>query len=229
MSPLGLTMAEQTSISMPELRMTGAYPQAVLLAILSFIAVLLNLPPLFWHFKNRNIAAALLVGWLVVNNFFFFLNAIIWPNDNTTADTFYQGVGLCDVEVRVMIGRSTALPATTFCILKSLADVMDTSKIAMTKSKAQRARAMALDLGMGLGLPALIMILYYIVQPCRFVLLGISGCQPGFFPHPLSIVILALPPVLLTLADVYLSGSSLLPTRNPSPCIPTPEPNQDLQ
>jgi len=194
------------SSNMPGMRTTGAYPQAVLLAILSAIAVLINLPPLFWHVKNRNIAAALLVGWLVINNFFNFLNATIWPNDNTTHN-FYDGVGLCDIEVKIMVARSTALPATTFCILKSLADVMNTNKLSLAKSKAQRVRAMALDLGFGLGLPAITMILHYIIQPWRYAIVGISGCQPGFYEHPLSIIFMVVPPILLTVADVYLSGT----------------------
>ena len=199
------------------------YPAAIALAVLSTLAILLDLPPLVWHCKNRNVAAGCLISWLVINNLLNLINACIWPNDDTRH--LYSGEGLCDIEVKLIVARSTALPGATFCILKSLADVMDTSKVNLAPSKARRVRALVLDLFFGLGVPALTMFLHYVVQPSRYYLTGVSGCVPSFYPSPLTVLLLDVPPVILTIADVYLCSKSpsLPPNHLPHPS-PVPNP-----
>jgi len=104
-------------MDMPVPKTTGAYPATVALGLLSFFTIILDLPPLLWHARNRNIAAALLISWIVVINLLSLLNVFIWPNDNTSPPSFHDGQGLCDIEVKLLVGRTTALPAATFCIL----------------------------------------------------------------------------------------------------------------
>jgi len=191
-------------MDMPVAKTTGAYPATVALGLLSFFTVILDLPPLLWHARNRNIAAALLISWIVVINLLSLLNVFIWPNDNTSPPSFHDGQGLCDIEVKLLVGRTTALPAATFCILKGLADVMNTKKITLGPSPGKEWKTLVFNLGFGLGIPAISMVLHYIVQTARYGIVGISGCAPVFFQSGLGVVLLDLPPLLLTAVDVWL-------------------------
>lgn len=188
---------------------TAPYPQAVALAMLSAIVCLLDLPPLIWHLRNRNAAAVCLVFWILINNFFSLVNAIIWPNDNMS--TWFDGVGLCDVEAKIIIGRSFGIASATLCILRSLANVMDQNKITIAPSRAQRMRATAFDLIICIGIPLLAMVFHYIVQPNRYAIAGISGCVPTDIQGPVTIVLLDFPPLILAVVDLYYAGPSLHP------------------
>ncbi|GAB7342696.1 hypothetical protein MBLNU457_g0848t1 [Dothideomycetes sp. NU457] len=191
-------------MNMPPPRTTGVYPAAVALGTLSFIAIILDLPPLIWHSKNRNIAASLLISWIIVINLLSLINVFLWPNDNISSPSFHDGSGLCDVEAKLLVGRTTALPAATFCILKGLADVMNTKKITLGPAPGKEWKPLVFNLGFGLGLPLISMVLHYIVQTARYDIVGISGCVPVSFQSSITVVLLDLPPLLLTAVDVYL-------------------------
>ena len=179
------------------------YPAAVVLAVLTAIVCVLDLLPLIWHARNRNIAAASLIAWLIVSNLIAFINAMVWPSDNI--EGWFSGVGLCDIQVKLVVGRSTALPGATFCILKSLADVMNTRRINLAPTKAERVRARAFDLTFCLAIPFISMVLHYIVQPTRYAIIGISGCNPTYLQSWITILLLNVPPLILSLAGAYYS------------------------
>lgn len=187
---------------------SGVYPNTIVLGTFAGIVSILDLPPLIWHCRNRNIAAACLVGWILLNNIINVINVILWPNDEWK--TWYDGRGLCDIEVKIQVARSTALPAAMFCILKSLANVMNTKKVNLAPSKAQRMRSLALDLSMCLGLPLIVMFFHYIVQEARYAIAGISGCEPTQVTSWLSILLLDAPFLILASVDVYFAGEILV-------------------
>ena len=90
------------------------YPAAIALSVLAAIVCILDAPALIWHARNRNIAAASLMSWIVITNLISLVNAIIWPNDEL--QTWFSGVGFCDIQIKIAVGRSTALPGATFCL-----------------------------------------------------------------------------------------------------------------
>lgn len=108
------------------------YPVAVVLPFLAGIVVLLDVPPLIWHIRNRNVAAASLVFWILLLNSFTLSNAIIWPRDDIKS--WWGGQGLCDVEVKIFVGGTIALPAALACLMRSLANVLDTKIIPSDRS-----------------------------------------------------------------------------------------------
>lgn len=181
------------------------YLSAVLLAIVSLIITLLIIPPMIWHFRNRNIGATMLVAWVIILLFFTFVNAILWPNDDL--DHWYNGVGLCDVEVKIQVASQVAFPASMACILRALAAVMDTDNVTLTQTRAQRRRRYAVDLSWCIGFPLLQMLLHYVVQSRRYYLYGIAGCVPAVSKSVVTIFLLVIPPMIWTLIDSYYSGS----------------------
>ncbi|PNS15377.1 Pheromone a factor receptor [Sphaceloma murrayae] len=182
---------------------TDVYPQAVGLGTVAGMAILLSIPSLVWHSKHRNFAPAYLIACILIMNIFNFVNPIIWPNDRF--DEWFNGVGLCDIHSKIIVANSTSLPAATLCILKKLADVMETNKINLAPSKAQRTRRAAIEGFLCIGIPVLTMILHFIVQASRYAIIGVSGCIPVLSNTWLSVVFIIMPPTLLALVNVYFA------------------------
>lgn len=177
---------------------------AIAFATFSLLIALIICPSLSWHASNRNVGATVLVAAAIYANFQNFLNAVIWPNDDL--DSWYNGVGLCDVEIRIQIMLQSLYPAAVSCILRALARAMDTNRASWAQTRSQRRRTYAIDFVCCLGIPSIQMITLYIVQPFRYWIYGISGCVvPGDLSW-LRIVLMLLPPLLWTLYCVYLSG-----------------------
>ncbi|KAL5409378.1 hypothetical protein PMIN04_011057 [Paraphaeosphaeria minitans] len=149
------------------------YPQAVWLPVLAFPSWILCISPMLWHLSQRNIAAGSLIFWIILLNFFNSINPLIWPRDNI--DEWYNGSGLCDIEVRIQVGASVALAACTAIIARRLANVMDTRNITVVPSKRSVLIEKALEIGFCWVYPIILMITYYIVQPFRYYIFGISG------------------------------------------------------
>lgn len=184
------------------------YAPGVVLATLSFLTLLLTIPPMALHFRNRNTAAAALIAWLSILLLFNFVNAILWPADNW--NTWYNGVGLCDVEVKVYVAAQVALPSCLACILRRLAGVLDTERLVVGETRKQRRRGLWLDLGFCVGFPVLQGCFHLVVQSYRFDIFGTYGCVPYVGGSWVSFVLIIVPPAIWVGVDVYFAGQSQL-------------------
>ncbi|KAH9827295.1 Pheromone A receptor [Teratosphaeria destructans] len=181
---------------------TQPYPTAIALAALSALVLVLMIPPLAWHCRNRNFGATALCLWaMVVMLLQCFVNAIIWPNDDIAS--WYDGAGLCDVEVKLQVASATGLPSSLACVLRGLANAMDTKRVSLGKTTAQKRKDFAFDFSLCILFPALQMVFHYIVQGRRYYLLGIAGCEASFDNSWPTVVLLIAPPLLFTLLDAY--------------------------
>lgn len=185
------------------------YPMAIVLPFLALLSILLDIPPLIWHISQKNIAAWSLILWIIVTNFFLFINPFIWPRDNLLE--WYNGKGLCDIQVRVVVGSVIALPCALVCIMRKLAMIMDTRNITIGARTNRRVRENVLEVLWCWGFPVLIMLVYYFVQSRRYFIIGISGCYPVYDASWPSIVAVWMwQPIILTVGSYYASKSSLL-------------------
>jgi pheromone a factor receptor len=176
--------------------------QAIAIPTLSLLAIILSVPPLVWHSVNRNFPASCLVGWFLIANLFNVMNALIWPTDDV--DSWWSGAGLCDIEVRVWLASYVGLPGALLCIFRSLAEVMDTDRTTLVPSRAQRRRNLAIEGTFCLGLPAVASIVQFVVQPNRYIISTISGCQTTYDTSWPSIVLSYMwPPIVCLLAGCY--------------------------
>jgi len=180
------------------------YPAAIIVPALSAVTIVLDIPPLVWHYRHRNVGACCLVLWLIVLNLMNFINAIIWPTDNMAK--WWRGAGLCDVEIRLMIGSLIALPGALACIMRSLANVMNTNKTVLVPSASQRRRQYVLDLLLCFGCPLYLMLVYYVVQDKRYYIWGITGCNWSADNSWVAIILVLIWPPLFTLVDTYYAG-----------------------
>jgi pheromone a factor receptor len=207
MPNLSYQLAQRAPDSTATVAAYPVYPSAILLAIFSFLLMLLILPPMVWHLRNRNIGATSLVAWTAILLLFSFINSILWPNDNIS--TWYTGIGLCDIEVKIQIASEVARPASLACILRALAAVLDTDRATLVKTKAQRRRNCLIDLSWCLGFPLLQMLFHYIVQTSRYFVYGISGCVPSTGTSLVTVFLIGLPPLIWIQLDSYYAGKNV--------------------
>ncbi|KAI4151896.1 MAG: hypothetical protein LQ340_003216 [Diploschistes diacapsis] len=170
---------------------------------MSFFALLFSIPALIWHVKNRNLPASSMVFWIVLENTFNIINALVWPNDNVLA--WPSGVGYCDVEIKLDIASSIGLLGSLCCILRSLAKALDTDNARLMATPAERQRQLALELFYCVGLPLVLAVLHFVIQPFRYYVLAIAGCAPAFSNSWLTIMIFYIWPPVVCLINVYYS------------------------
>nr|POE56548.1 pheromone a factor receptor [Quercus suber] len=189
---------------------TQVYTSAIALAISSLLVTLLIIPPMCWHFRNRNLGATVLVAWIIYLNFQSFVNALIWSHDDISS--WFHGVGLCDIEVKLEVASQVAAPAALCCVLRALAKVLDTDRITTMQSKAQIRKDTAIDITICVVPAVLQMAFHFIVQPERFYILGISGCVPAVSPTWVTVLLIYIPPVIWVLIDAYFSSKAIFPS-----------------
>ncbi|EAW17999.1 pheromone receptor [Aspergillus fischeri NRRL 181] len=181
---------------------TGRSPQAVVLPVLSSIAVVVSIPPIILHWKNRNFPATALISWFLLSNTFNIINALIWPTDDV--DSWWDGKGLCDVETKVMIASYVGIPGTLVCIFRSLASVLDTRRAMLVPSTSQRWRNRLMDISFCVIIPVIAMSTHILYQRSRYLILTISGCVNNFDQSWMSLVLAFIwPPIICLLAAFY--------------------------
>lgn len=197
-----------TTLTADMTKNTKLYPMAVVIPVLSFISILLCLPPLALHAKNRNFPAAALICWAILLSVFNIINAILWPTDDIPS--WWDGAGLCDIEVKIMVASYVAVPAALTCIFRGLAAVLDTNRAVLVPSRTQRWRNRLVELVLCVFVPILAMATHYIYQKDRYLLYAISGCVNNYDESWPSFVLAWMwPPILCLISAYYCCKSSV--------------------
>lgn len=188
-------------------------PGAMALPALAFISILLDIPPIAWHIKNRNLAATSLLFWIIMSNVFNFVNALIWPTDDLMI--WWHGLVFCDIEVKLMLAATLGVTGSLACIMRNLAMVLDTDRTVLAPSQGQRRTRLIMDILLCFGGSIYLMVIHYIVQPNRYYIFAITGCTPSFDNSWPSIALVFIWPPIMCLLDVYYSGKSTISLNPP--------------
>lgn len=179
-------------------------PAAVAMPVLACFTMIINIAPFIWHVKNRNLAAASLVFWIVLTLFFDFINALIWPKDDIA--NWFKGFILCDIEVKLMLAATVGIPGSLASIMRNLAMVLNTEKPVLMRTTAQRRRQLIIDSLFSFGFPVYMMAIHYVVQPSRYYIYAIAGCVVSFDDSWPTVVLMWIWPSMLSLVGVFYSG-----------------------
>lgn len=185
------------------------YPSAVAVPILAAIALVLDVPPLVWHIKRRNLAASSLVFWIMLSNVMNFTNSLIWRTDDITA--WWSGAGLCDVEVKLQIAHSFGFVGSLVAIMRNLAKVLNTKSTVLNPSRSERRKETAIGCLLCFGGSIYAMAIHYVVQPSRYYVFAISGCTVSYDNSWPKLVLIVIWPPILGIAVVYYSGEYRYP------------------
>lgn len=183
--------------------------QPVLLCLCAVISLLLSLSPLVGHVQRGNIAPAALVLWSVIENSILIINSAIWPNENV--DSWWNGAGLCDIEIKLQLASSVAQAGAVAVILYTLASALDVRRSLHGSSSRRKRVVLTVELVLCYGLPAVVSILHYIVQPNRYYIFSYTGCTPSIDASWLSIPLVELWNPLFCCVAVYFAGTGLTP------------------
>jgi pheromone a factor receptor len=184
------------------------YASAYIVAVLSLLSLVIATPPLIWHARNLNVAAASLILWIIILNFFDFINVLLWPSDDIS--TWFSGRILCDIEVKLFIGSRTGQLGALISILRSLAKVLDTENVrAVTVGKEEKRKKATEDIILAWGIPAVLMLCHYVVQPARYAIFAIDGCSAIVDNSWPAIPLVEIWPVIFVLIEGYYAGMYL--------------------
>ncbi|MCJ1270905.1 a-factor receptor [Lobaria immixta] len=190
---------------------SGVAPMAVALPVLACITVILDIPPLVWHFKHRNLAATSLVFWVVLSNILSTVNALIWSTDDVS--NWWPGLVLCDIEVKLLLATTVGIPGGLACIMRNLALVLASEGSYLVPTRAQRRKRMAFDFFLSIGIPIYIMAIHYVVQPSRYYIFQIAGCLPSADDSWPTVILVWIWPSVLCLICAYYSVLVILRMR----------------
>ena len=146
------------------------------------------------------------MAWVAISLLFNFINAVLWPSDDF--EKWYNGIGLCDVEAKLLVAAPIGISISFACILQALAAVLDPERATLTKTVAQKRRDCAIDLSLCLGLPVLQMGFHYVVQSHRYAIQGVSGCAFVTDDSWLTVLLVLTPPAVGVAVDAYFSGTA---------------------
>ncbi|KZV62273.1 fungal pheromone STE3G-protein-coupled receptor [Peniophora sp. CONT] len=129
------------------------------------------------HFASSqawNIGVLLLGGWVMVRTFFRGVEGIVWRNSTKDLAPVW-----CDISTHLVIGSLFGgQPACSLIITRQLHRVTQLYSPERLTRKEKR-RELLLNLLIGVGLPFLIIILYTMVQDCRYIVTEDVGCSPS--------------------------------------------------
>ena len=175
---------------------------AIVLVVLSFFSLVLCAPAFVWHIKNRNLAPASMIFWILLVNVFNIVNPLIWPNDDVS--TWWYGQGYCDVEIKLDIASTMGLVGALACVFRSLAMALDTERTRLYQTKSQSRRQAIIEVIFCFGLPLITAAVHFVVQPNRYYIYAIAGCIPSYSDSWLSILLAYLwPPIVCVIASYY--------------------------
>ncbi|KAI9372530.1 pheromone A receptor-domain-containing protein [Aspergillus egyptiacus] len=143
-----------------------------------------------------------MVCWFLVLNLFNIVNAFIWPTDDIA--NWWDGAGLCDVEVKILTSSYVALPGTLVCLFRSLAYVLDTRRTTLVPSKRQRWRNRAVEILFCVVIPVVAAATHIVYQMNRYFIFAIAGCVATHDESWVSLVLGYMwPLVLCCIASYY--------------------------
>ncbi|KEP48356.1 pheromone receptor [Rhizoctonia solani 123E] len=160
------------------------------LPIASALAIVCVLLPVSWHWKARNTGTLLYIGWTVVANLNVMINSIIWK------DTWEDlAPAWCSISVKIVVAQSVGLTAASMCINRKLYNIATLQSVSITPES--KRRNMIVDLCIGILFPIMLMILHYIVQPSRYMIIENIGCWPDTSNSIVSIPLIFIWPLLI--------------------------------
>lgn len=141
---------------------TTDHINAVVLPTCALIAIFLTYLPFKSFYRNQNFPAANIVVLVTLQNIFVFVNAIIWSDGDWT--TWWNGVGLCDVQGVLTIPTTTAVASSFAAFTRTLSNAIDVDSHSFVDTPAARKRALVVDILICWSVPVLQMALNYVVQ-----------------------------------------------------------------
>ncbi|KAI1337952.1 pheromone A receptor-domain-containing protein [Xylariaceae sp. FL0016] len=177
----------------------------VLRVLFAFIGTALCWVPFRLLYRNGEFAAAVLIIDVALMNCFTILNSLIWNNDNW--NTWWDGAGLCDLEVYLTGPLQTVYAASIFTVMYNLAQLVGPLRMSLLDRRAQTRRKL-MQAAIIFVVPIFQLIFTYFDLAQRYIvgtLIGCSAVYDSSWPKnlvfdtpPAMFAVLAVPYAILT-------------------------------
>jgi len=147
----------------------------ITITVLTGIVILLNVVPFHTLYAAKQLPACTMIAVTDLVLFFNFINALIWHDDDITK--WWNGNGLCDVEVLLKAVLSTLCASSTACLTRNLSQAVDVdNNPRLFESGAMRRRRIAGELLFCFGIPFIQLVTHYFIQAGRYAIITTYGC-----------------------------------------------------
>jgi pheromone a factor receptor len=184
-------------------------PNSILLPFFASTAIVSNWVSFISLYRVKNLPACTMIVVTILMNFYTFINAIIWPNDNISS--WWNGHGLCDVEVLTRSVCATLIATATACLSRNLAQAVDAENPRLFETATQRRRRHIGEFLFIFGIPFVELVTHYVYQASRYAIITIYGCVDVIDYSWPSLVLILIWPTFFSLLNCYYGGTSTLP------------------
>ncbi|KAL8388614.1 hypothetical protein RB595_009101 [Gaeumannomyces hyphopodioides] len=179
----------------------GLVADLVCRTVLAVVANVAIWVPFRLLWKNGEFAATLLCGVVMLMNTIYFVNALIWRDDDTAG--WYDGTGWCDLQAYIIVPLRTLYAACIMVIMRHLARQLNLARVSGL-THAEKRRRNLVQAAIVFPLPLLQVALTYPVLQTRYAIMPLLGCEPYFTANPLSLTFFFLAqPVFCVGALIY--------------------------
>lgn len=159
--------------------------------------------PLRLFHKNGELAGFSMVLATAILNFFYALNAVIWPNNDMSQ--WVKGYGWCDVQLALWMPLETLNAAAVCAVMQNIAAQVSVMR-ASTLTRQEKRRKHLIQALIIFPLPLLQLVLYYFAIAMRYNISGIIGCQAVFEANWVFLVFFLMPCPIFAVGAAYFSG-----------------------
>ncbi|KAI0312764.1 pheromone A receptor-domain-containing protein [Amylostereum chailletii] len=168
----------------------------------AFIAALLVLVPIPWHWRARSVPTLSMIAWLFIDCLTIGINSLIWAGSVQEVVPVW-----CDIVTKLNLGSTLALPAACLCLCIRLESISACRQVSV--SYVSKRRWVWFDIAMCWALPMLYMVLHYIVQGHRFDIVEDLGCRATFYVSIPAIFIVFVPHLVVSIATLVMAALAL--------------------
>lgn len=180
--------------------------------ILNLGAALACWVPLRLFHKNGELAGTSMVLATAILNFFYALNAVIWPTNDI--NHWVKGYGWCDLQLALWMPLETLNAAAVCAVMQNIADQVSVLRASALTRKEKRRKHIIQALII-FPVPVLQVVLYYFAIAMRYNISGVIGCQAVFVANWVFLVFFLIPCPIFAVGAAYFAGLCLT-LRSPS-------------
>ncbi|KAI0527948.1 pheromone A receptor-domain-containing protein [Xylaria bambusicola] len=176
----------------------GLLANLIARVILAFVGMLLCWVPVRLLVRNGEFAAVVLIIDVTIMNTFTILNALIWHDDNWT--TWWDGTGLCDVEVYLSGPLQTIYAASIFTVMYHLAQQVKVT--GARRDRSLRTRRNLIQAAIIFPIPAIQLAFTYFDLAQRYIIGTLIGCSAVYDTSWPKTLVYDVPPAVFAVLSV---------------------------
>ncbi|KAI1500393.1 pheromone A receptor-domain-containing protein [Biscogniauxia marginata] len=171
--------------------------------ICAVVGTALSWVPFRLLLRNGELAAVVLIAAVAAMNLITVANSLIWRTDDWTA--WWDGAGLCDLEVYAAAPLDTAYAAAIFALMRHLAGQMRAAVATADGSpeaRRRRRRKMLVQAAIIFPVPLFQLAFTYFDLAQRYLIVTLIGCSAVFDNSLPTNLVYDIPPAIFAVAAV---------------------------